>query len=215
MNHRCRRGLAVLLALVMMLSLWSVPAFATETEPADGTGAGHDHVHDQIVSDPAAPEEEIVPEPEVVPEPDASPDAPAPGLLEEVQAGMDAILEKYSIEIGMTEEEIGWVIQTTNYPSNPMIDIKALEEQILQLTEEEFAVLEAYESTATFAAFWNVLDLMMTPMMATTVEVLDGNVSVTDSVGNGAVSGGTVTIKAAGSWFSKETNNITITNNRY
>ena len=47
---------------------------------------------------------------------------------------------------------------------------------------------------------------------ATTVTVLDGQVSITDSSGNGTVSNGTVTVQAKGSLFSKATNTITITN---
>ena len=47
---------------------------------------------------------------------------------------------------------------------------------------------------------------------ATTVNVLDGQVSVTDSVGNGSLSNGTVTITAKGSLFSKTTNTVTIAN---
>ena len=42
--------------------------------------------------------------------------------------------------------------------------------------------------------------------------VLDGQVSITDSVGTGSVSGGTVTITAKGSLFGKKTNTVTITN---
>ena len=47
---------------------------------------------------------------------------------------------------------------------------------------------------------------------ATTVNVLDGQVTVTDSANSNTVSNGVVTIKAAGSVISKKTNNITITN---
>ena len=62
---------------------------------------------------------------------------------------------------------------------------------------------------------------MLLPMMpvtsmhshATTVSVLDGKVSVTDTANSNSVSGGTVTITAKGSFFSAKTNNITITNN--
>ena len=47
---------------------------------------------------------------------------------------------------------------------------------------------------------------------ATTVSVLDGKVSVTDTANSNTVSGGTVTIKAAGNLFGSTTNNITIKN---
>ena len=47
---------------------------------------------------------------------------------------------------------------------------------------------------------------------AKTITVLDDQVSVTDSIGNGSLSDGIITIQAKGSLFSKATNNITITN---
>ncbi len=50
------------------------------------------------------------------------------------------------------------------------------------------------------------------PANATTVNVLDGRVSVTDSANSNTVSGGIVTINAKGSLFGKKTNTITITN---
>lgn len=56
------------------------------------------------------------------------------------------------------------------------------------------------------------ISLLCTTAFATTVNVLDGKVSVTDSANSNTVSGGTVTITAKGSLFSKKTNNITITN---
>lgn len=58
-----------------------------------------------------------------------------------------------------------------------------------------------------------VISLLFVTAGATTVDVLDGKVSVTDSANSNTVSGGTVTIKASGSLFGKKTNNITITNN--
>ena len=48
---------------------------------------------------------------------------------------------------------------------------------------------------------------------ATTVNVLDDKVSITDSANSNKVSDGTVTITAKGSLFSQKTNNITVTNN--
>ncbi len=49
-------------------------------------------------------------------------------------------------------------------------------------------------------------------MAAKTVTVLDGNVSVTDSVGNGTVSDGIITITATGTNFAQKTNTVTIAN---
>lgn len=57
-----------------------------------------------------------------------------------------------------------------------------------------------------------LLTLIVPTAFAATVNVLDGKVSITDSAGSNTVSGGTVTIKAKGNFFSKKTNNITIKN---
>ena len=54
--------------------------------------------------------------------------------------------------------------------------------------------------------------LIVTAFAATTVVPITGCVSVTDSVGNGTLSNGTVTIQAKGGYFSQTTNTITITN---
>ncbi|MBQ3547840.1 MAG: hypothetical protein IJA44_05155, partial [Clostridia bacterium] len=58
----------------------------------------------------------------------------------------------------------------------------------------------------------SVLPLGFMASAATTVNVLDGQLSITDSANSNTVSGDTVTIKASGSLFGKKTNNITITN---
>ena len=56
------------------------------------------------------------------------------------------------------------------------------------------------------------LTLMCVTAFAATENILDGQVSVADSANSISVSGGTVTITAKGSLFSKKTNDITITN---
>jgi len=165
-------------------------------------------VDDVVIEELDSPVEE-----ENTPQVDVNSEDIASGYLEEVQSDMDAILEKFGIEIGMTEEEISWVIQTSNYPNNPMEDYAALEAKAANLTEAELAQLETYESTETFGRFYDVLDQMMNPMPITTVTVLDGQVSITDTANKNTVSGDVVTIKASASWWSSSTNSITITNN--
>ena len=64
-----------------------------------------------------------------------------------------------------------------------------------------------------FAVVVSVAGLCMNAFAAaTTVTVLDGQVSITDSAGTGSASGGTVTITAKGGLFSQTTNTITICN---
>ena len=54
--------------------------------------------------------------------------------------------------------------------------------------------------------------LTISAFAATTVTPIDGCVTVTDSVGNGSLSSGTVTIQAKGGYLFQITNTITITN---
>ena len=55
--------------------------------------------------------------------------------------------------------------------------------------------------------------MMAIPAMAAkTVTMLDGNVSVTDSLGNGTESDGIITITATGTTFGQKTNTVTIAN---
>ena len=57
-----------------------------------------------------------------------------------------------------------------------------------------------------------VVSLLPLNVFATTQNVLDGQVSITDTANSNTVSNGTVTIKASGNLFTKKTNDITITN---
>ncbi len=94
-------------------------------------------------------------------------------------------------------------------------DINALIKTIeTSMTQAEFEVLESSKSFEVLSYLYDVLDTALNPpiMLATTQTVLDGAVSITDSANSNTLSGSTVTIKAAGSLFSKKTNNITITN---
>ena len=67
------------------------------------------------------------------------------------------------------------------------------------------------KSVLIFLALVMTVCALALPGYATTVTVLDGKVSVADSANRNTLSGGTVTITAKGSLFSKATNNITIT----
>jgi len=71
--------------------------------------------------------------------------------------------------------------------------------------------LRIKRSLAVILALVVTMSVMLLHAFATTVNVLDGQVSVTDSLGNGTVSNGTVTITAKGG-FGTTTNNITIYN---
>jgi len=132
----------------------------------------------------------------------------------DLQQQMAEIVERFGITSEMTDNDIylaiaakdGDTIETTYY------QVKAMEEAAAAMSETEFYEVMNHSSYETFVNFNSVFEAMMTAMPLTTVSVLDGKVTVTDSANSNTVSNGVVTIKAAGSLFGKKTNNITIAN---
>ncbi len=180
-----KRSLSILLSLLMLLSVMPLSAFASEADVAETSQT--DTVTEYSTE-----------------------------LLTNVIAEMESVLTDRGITSGMSKEDIQAQLYTMdgNTAYATWDKVCAIEDSVLSMSEEEYAELEEYENLELFGLFYDTFSEMMNPpiMAATTVDVLDGAVSVTDSANSNTVSGGTVTIKAAGSLFSKKTNNITITN---
>ena len=132
----------------------------------------------------------------------------------EVQAMIDDMLNWYLGSTEVTQEEIEAIVAGMDETTirEAYVEIFELEEWIVeQLNEDEIQVLLDNNfvvcdfATSVVAHFAGI-------SLYTTVNVLDGKVSVTDSTNSMSESGGTVTITAKGSLFSKKTNNVTITN---
>ncbi|MBP3634670.1 MAG: hypothetical protein J6J43_08880, partial [Oscillospiraceae bacterium] len=220
-----KRLFSFLLVLVMVLSVAPVQVFAAEE-----TAAPVQEVYEEQIPD----EETIAEETEVVEETEEeivyeeeeltyeemleelNVDASA---VEQAQEDLIALLESYLGSADISEEEMQAVVDEMDWETYQTArwEISELEaaESIEQLSEEEFALLE--RESELFFAFSDALEAKAAAddtvsMLATTVTVLDGQISVTDSLGNGTVSGNTVTVKAAGSLFSKKTNTVTIAN---
>jgi len=134
-------------------------------------------------------------------------------LLVEVKADMNAILEEFGIEVGMTEDEIYQAITSYQGSQNPFVMIEELENKASNLNEEGLASLEKHDSMEAFELFVNTLNRIYNPMLAKTLtDVLNGSINITDTANRCTYSNGTVTITAKGSLISKGTNNITIVN---
>ena len=129
----------------------------------------------------------------------------------QMQRKIDAIVDEFGIVAGMTDGEIANAIAFCDGEAvrNAMEQIAALEQEAQNLTEEELVCL----NLDAFGPFCDVLSRMYTAELMTVVDVLDGQISISDSANTGKVSGSTYTATAKGSLFSKKTNNITITNN--
>ena len=198
-----KRLFAGLLVMLMLLTMLPMSALAAATDDE----ATHDHVHS----------EEVVNESEVTQDADAelSDDTLAgpTELLQQVKAQMDELLIKHLGKTVMTEAEIYNAMNSVDL-WNAWLESDALVATMSTMSEVEFKLLELYESMPTFAFFYDLLYSIANPpiMAITTVEVLDGKVSVTDSANSNKVSNGTVTITVKGSLLSKKTNNITVTN---
>ena len=146
--------LSLLLAMVMLLSMMPVQAFAEET---------HDHDHaEELTEHEHSYKEEIV-----------APTAEAEGYTRHT-----------------------CTVCGDTYTDSPVAKL----EPETQPAETEDASKEPTRVDG------------IAPYASKTVSVLDGQVTVTDTFGNGSVSGGTVTVKATGSTFKKATNTITIAN---
>ena len=181
MNSMLKRSFSFLLAVIMVLSLAPVQAFAAES----------DHDHGSTAESVTHSEE-----------------------IQYFQEKIDEMLDWYLDDSAETEEEIAekvaqmtgddiWMAQVE------IADIEAEAEELL--TEAEITAL--VEANPKLTVFAEELDKNATGVnLLTTVTVLDGKVSVTDSANSNKVSNGTVTVTAKGSLFSKKTNNITVTN---
>jgi len=132
-----------------------------------------------------------------------------------IQADIDEMLTYYLGSTEATQEEIEAAVAAMTSDEVWMAQVEIADiaaEAEETLTAEELEAISA--NNPTLSAFSSELDKVSTGpnLLATTVSVLDGKITVTDSVGNGSVSSNTVTVSAAGSYFSTQTNTITITN---
>ena len=215
-----KRGLSLLLVLVMTFSMVPFPVFAGEVETVatelqstsatESTVVPEEIPAETTISTVSEPEETLMPilvteliSLTVLEEESASP---------EIQDRMDTILNQYGITSEMTDSDMvnAIVVADGDTIKATMDEIAAIESEAGHLSEEAFREL----NTELYGRFCGVFSALFnpSPIAAKTNLVLDGKVSVTDDLGNGALSGSTITITAKGSLFSKKTNTITITN---
>lgn len=142
-------------------------------------------------------------------------------LLQKIQGQIDEILIRYLETTLMSDEDIAIVVGGMEWDvyQTARHEIYELEnsDEISQLTEKEQQKLVV--SNKVFCAFSTALEERkateneISLYAAKTVDVLNGQVSVTDSAGKGSVSNGVVTITVQGGLFTGATNSITIYNN--
>ena len=139
-----------------------------------------------------------------------------------IQSEINALMEHYHISNSMAEEEIEVAVADMDSEyREALYEAMLLEEQLAdavnsdKLTEDEVSILA--ESNPALGIFAQALqdryaEDKSVSILATTVTVLNGQISITDTATNMSESGGTVTAKAKGGLLSQTTNTITITN---
>lgn len=142
----------------------------------------------------------------------------------DTQAEIDRILNDYLGTTTMSPEDISAAVAEMDWETYQTArwEISELENSLVasmergELTEAEAQQL--IDRNTVLCNFSDALEVKAAKDTDTSIfaakknTVLDGQVSVTDSSGNGSLSNGIVTIQAKGSLFSKATNTVTITN---
>jgi len=135
-------------------------------------------------------------------------------LRQQIDEQIEIVLTATGAKPEMTDEEITNAVIYMDADEYDAVyaAFDAIEALAAQMTEEQLAAYSEDEGAQTVGRVNSTLEALNTPMLLTTVEVLDGKVSITDSANSCSESNGTVTITAKGSTFSTKTNTITITN---
>ena len=191
LNH-IKRSISLVLALVMVLSLMPVRAFAA------GTEHDHDHAADTALSAEATDTVQSV--------------------YQQPQALADALLLKYLGTTTITEEEILWAVDAMDEHAiySAKAEIEAMIEPFSKLSDVER--LNFAEVNPAFVIFtgnivlWEPEPIML---LAASGGILDGQITVSDTLSNVSVSGNNVTVTVKGGGFlndSTKTNTVSVTN---
>ena len=209
MQSLTKRCLAMFLAMVMVFSMIPVQVFAEDTN--NHNNSGNTSTIGKLPENEGSTDESL-------PETEAAEESEFSDAYVLVQKEIDSMLENYLGATKVTQKYILAAVDAMDWETYQTArwEIALMEESdaIQQMNEAELKTL--LENNSTFLSFSDALEAKAatdnTVSTLTTVDVLDGKVSVTDTANSNKVSGGTVTITAKGSLFSKKTNNITITN---
>ena len=192
-----QRSLVILLILAMTVSSMSFPTFAVDE------------------ADQKQDFEELIADSELIAEGTDELQKTDLELRQQIDEQIEIVLTATGAKPEMTDEEITNAVIYMDADEYDAVyaAFDAIEALAAQMTEEQLAAYSEDEDAQTVGRVYSTLEALNTPMLlATIVEVLDGQVSVTDSLGNGKVDGNTVTVTAKGRLLRKETNTITIAN---
>ena len=142
-------------------------------------------------------------------------DSEEKSAVEGYQESINEMLEWYLGDTSMSREQIEAVVSEMDADNAriALVEIVELTEAMeAELTEAEYtAILEANPALAHLAELL-IARNQNANVLAGSVSLLDGKVSVTDDLGTAAIEGGTVTITATGNAFTLKANTITVTN---
>lgn len=184
-----RQCLSLILVVVMMLSFLPTAVFAADNEELVGA------LIETKESSEACNGNDVIEEDLLTP------------VLDEIKG----FNNYYGLTTGMTDDDLASLYITAMEDPMPWAEEILVAAQ--ELSEAELNVLTEDENVILFDRFYNViLDIQTPELLATTVTVLDGQVSITDTATKMSESDGVVTVQAKGGFLSQTTNTITISN---
>ena len=222
-SNKIKRCLSLVMALVLSFSLLPLGAMAAETEVVDTQSITEDTSPAEATESPNEEATEAIAlsvEESKDSATTSTEEATENTALQSIQKKMNGILEYYLGNANLTAEVAVNLVAGLN-----PYDTAAAYMEIYELEySDEFQALSdskkqmLIDNNTVFCAFAEAISEKASrenaiTTYAKTVEILDGQVTVTDSVGNGSASSGTVTLQAKGGYLSQTTNTITITIN--
>ena len=212
------------------------PTETTETEAPTEPQAAETEAPTEVTEAPATEETEAPAQETEAPEAEPNTEVEKPTeatepvetvnpKIESIQADIDALLIKYLSATVLSEEEIQNKVDEMSDAAceDAYWEILCVDENIMFAQQDSMVtdaeLEELYNSNSAMVSFAALVqtraEKTISPinLFATTVEALDGQLSITDSGSKGSLDGTTYTTSVAGSMLSKNTNTITISNN--
>lgn len=212
LSDNLKRYLSFVLALVMILSISPITAYATEIDLRDNEQKSE--IQNTVPNDSVDSSETELTEKdiEIGSEVETETQTISITSVQQFQTRIDTILTQYSITGDMSDDDIykaivaedGDIIKTT------IDEVAAMEQDGQDLTAEEF---ESLENLEILGRFISVMDALYIPAIAKSVDTGITGLAISDSLNTISISSGTITATAKGGLLSKKTNTITITNN--
>ena len=208
LSSKIKRCFSLFMAIFMLISLMPASALAAGEED-------HDHSHESIEQAANNTNESAGPE---------LPSAAVNPAIAEYQAEIDRILTEYFGGTELTAEEIQATVDAMDdftFSNWLYFDVLLVDEYIMEAFNEgvlsEAEVTYIVDSNPVFVTVAEIVYAKAAQMefdagLYTEVEVLDGQVTITDSANTGAGDANSYSAYAQGTGLSRKSNTITVSN---